>query len=94
MKRCACRRRSLRRLPDEEEPGLLGWFAACLMLSAVVVVAFLLAGDISSPGKARLIALPKQPAATMIRAASACPETWASSACPSDAGRTALVAGQ
>ena len=84
----------MRHLPDEEEPGLLGWFAACLMLSAVVVIAFLLAGDISSPGKARLIALPKQPAASTTLAASACRGPSASSVCPSGAGRTALVAGQ
>ena len=55
----------MRRLPEETEPELLGWFAACLMLSVVVVAAFLLLGDLSSPAKARLIALP-QPAAAKI----------------------------
>jgi hypothetical protein len=87
----------LRRLPDEEEPQLLGWFAACLMLSVVVVAAFLLVGDISSPAKARLIALPQQPAASVVLARSACRGSTAPArtACPAEpGGKTALVVEQ
>ena len=73
---------------------MLGWFAACLMLSIVVAAAFLLAGDLSSPAKARLVALTKPAAATPALAASACPRPAAPfhQACPGAGGRTALVA--
>jgi len=84
------------RLPEEREPELLGWFVACLVLSAIVVAAFLLLGDISSPKQARLIALPAQPAANVILAAD-CRKPVGSSerACPARKRETALVvAGQ
>ena len=68
--------------------------AATGRYAAVVAAAFLLVGDIASPAKARLIALPAQSAASMTLAASACREAAARGACPSDASRTALVAGQ
>jgi len=86
----------LRRLPDEEKPELLGWFAACLLLSAVVAAAFLFLGDISSPAKARLVALPAQPAANVVLAASACREPSVADrrACRGAGTRTALAAGQ
>ena len=73
---------------------LLGWFAACLLLSAIVVAAFLLVGDFSSPGKARLLALPTQPAANVVMAASACRDAPGRKSCRAEVGRTALVAGQ
>jgi hypothetical protein len=84
----------LRRLPDEEEPELLGWFTACLLLSAVVVAAFLLFGDISSPPKARLVALPTEPAASVVTATSACRSAPGRNACRAEIGRTALVVGK
>jgi hypothetical protein len=49
----------MKRLPEESEPEMLGWFAACLILSAVVVMAFILLGDATAPATARMAALPQ-----------------------------------
>ena len=87
----------MKRLPEEREPELLGWFAACLMLSVVVVAAFLLLGDLSSPARARLIALPQLEAAGIVLAAGNCVKAGqtARKACPAETGQAALVvAGQ
>ena len=76
---------------------MLGWFAACLALSIIVVAAFLLLGDLSSPAKARLIALPKPPAAHAVVAAEDCGMAAGSArkACPAVKGQAPLVvAGQ
>jgi hypothetical protein len=91
------RRVILRRLPEEREPELLGWFAGCLVLSFIVVAAFLLLGDLSSPAKARLIALPQMPATLAAVASNDCGKAAGSArkACPAEKGQAALVvAGQ
>ena len=83
----------MRRLPEEREPELLGWFAACLVLSAIVVVAFLLLGDLSSPAKARLIALPQPEAAKLTLASTECrkPAGSRETACPAQKDRPSVV---
>lgn len=86
----------MRRLPAEPEaPLLLGWFLACLLLSAVVAGAFVAYGDVSARSQARMVVLPPaKVTAAARRAAVDCPATVtaARSPCPLDQIRTGSIA--